>query len=248
MKTFMDIIYDDQCKDICKLDLYYAKPKDTNTVFVYFHGGGLEGGDKSDFAECAETLAKQGISVVSANYRIYPDAVFPDFIEDCAKVIAWIKGNGSSYGNFERMFIGGSSAGGYLAMMLSFDKQYLEKYNIDAASIQGYVFDAGQPTTHYNVLRERGLDTRLVRIDHAAPIFYINSSIQEGQITPQFLIFVAENDMINRLEQTYLLKKTMLHFGYEEKQIQMHIMKGYEHCEYTGNQKFVNILLDFIEE
>jgi acetyl esterase/lipase len=247
MKTFTDIIYDDQQKDFCKLDLYCAKSNEANTVFVYFHGGGLEGGDKTDFADCANALTKHGISVVSANYRIYPEAVFPEFIEDCAKVIAWIKANGSSYGNFERMFIGGSSAGGYLTMMLSFDKHYLEQYHIDASVIQGYVFDAGQPTTHYNVLRERGLDTRLVRIDTAAPIFFIDSSIEEGQITPRFLIFVAENDMINRLEQTYLLKKTMLHFGYDENRLQMHVMKGYEHCEYTGNQEFFNILLDFIE-
>jgi hypothetical protein len=247
MKTFTDIIYDDQQKDFCKLDLYCAKSKEANTVFVYFHGGGLEDGDKSDFADCANALTMHGISVVSANYRVYPEAVFPEFIEDCAKVIAWIKENGSTYGNFERIFIGGSSAGGYLTMMLSFDKHYLEQYHIDATTIQGYVFDAGQPTTHYNVLRERGLDTRLVRIDNAAPIFFIDSSIEDGQITPRFLIFVAENDMVNRLEQTYLLKKTMLHFGYDENRIQMHVMKGYEHCAYTGNQEFFNILLEFIE-
>jgi dipeptidyl aminopeptidase/acylaminoacyl peptidase len=246
MRILKDIIYDDNFCSIDKLDLYCTEVRDADMVFVYFHGGGLEGGDKSDFMESAEKLTEHGISVISANYRMYPNAAFPDFIEDCAKVIVWLKKEGTSYGNFKRIFIGGSSAGAYLSMMLYFDKDYLGRYGINSAAIEGYILDAGQPTTHFNVLRERGLDNRLVRIDEAAPLYFIDSSVEAGTKTPRFLIYAAENDMVNRLEQTYLLRKTMLHFGYEEEQIQMHVMKGYEHCQYTGNEEFLSILINFI--
>jgi acetyl esterase/lipase len=33
---------------------------------------------------------KKGIAVVAANYRMYPDAKFPEFIRDCASAVAWV--------------------------------------------------------------------------------------------------------------------------------------------------------------
>ena len=44
---------------------------------------------------------------------------------------------------------------------------------VDTDFISGYISDSAQMTTHFNVLRERGLDTRLERIDEAAPLFYL---------------------------------------------------------------------------
>ena len=48
-------------------------------------------------------------------------------------------------------------------MMLCMDVRYLAAHGIDArdrSQIAGYFCDSGQPTVHFNILRERGIDTR----------------------------------------------------------------------------------------
>ena len=70
-----------------------------------------------------------------------------------------------------------------------FDKRYFHTYGIDIRKISAFVFDAGQPTTHFNVLRERGMDSRRCIIDDAAPLYYV----EEYNNQPSMLIFCSEN-------------------------------------------------------
>ena len=72
-----------------KLDLYMPeneKPK----LFIYMHGGGLTSGSR-DAGIRFDTLVSDGIAAASLDYRMYPDAKFPDFIEDCARAVAFLK-------------------------------------------------------------------------------------------------------------------------------------------------------------
>lgn len=204
-------------------------------VFIYFHGGGLM--RKNPVSAPAETrtlpgfaehLLKNGVAVILAEYRCYPDARYPEFIIDAASVVAWAKNHLSEYGNVTKTFIGGSSAGGYLTQMLCFDKKYLGKHNIDPDTIDGYIMDAGQPTAHFNVLKERGFDSRRVIIDETAPMYHICAE----RNYPPMQIIVAEFDMRNRFEQTQLLISTLKHLGCPEEKIDYRFMPGCKHCEY----------------
>ena len=243
-----NIVYDESIGEAGKLDLYLPDGIKNCPVLVYFHGGGIEGGDKCDMQPFPRELQKNGIAVVSANYRMYPDVKFPEFIRDCASAVAFVKNEGHRYANFGDIFVGGSSAGAYLAMMLFFDKNYLGEHGIDPNELAGYLFDSGQPTVHFNVLRERGLDTRLVRLDEAAPLYFIDQEYENPQDLPSILIIVADNDMANRLEQNYLLKETLLVFGFDESKINFHVMKGYSHCGYGSSELFFKIVTDFIKQ
>ena len=111
----------------CILDIYLPEC-DKFSVFVYFHGGGLEADDKIKAEPLAKYLTKHGIAVVSANYRMYPCAVYPEFIQDAAAAVSWTKKHIGEYGDCQGIFVGGSSAGAYLSMMLCFDKRYLAPY------------------------------------------------------------------------------------------------------------------------
>ena len=198
------------------------------SVFLYFHGGGIESGDKSGEKVLFNYLVSQGIAVVSANYRMYPDAKYPDFLVDAADATAWVVKNIENYGKIKGIYVGGSSAGGYISQMLCFDEKWLSKHGIKASDISGFIHDAGQPTCHFNVLRERGLDTRRVIIDDSAPIYHIDDTKQY----PPMLIIVSDDDMQNRYEQTMLLISTLKHFGHIEK-VQLKLMNG-THCAYVG--------------
>ena len=63
-------------KERCKLDLYLPADRKGFPVVVWFHGGGLKGGDKAARAaiQVGQRLASAGIAVASANYRLSPKA------------------------------------------------------------------------------------------------------------------------------------------------------------------------------
>ena len=243
MKKYEDIVYADRKE--CILDVYIPDCEKF-PVFVYFHGGGLESLDKK-FDKFYENLVSKGVAIVTADYRMYPNAKFPDFLVDSAEAVSWAYKNMSKYGEVTGYFVGGSSAGGYISQMLCFDKQYLAKHGIDADKVDGYVLDAGQPTVHFNVLRERGLDTRRVIVDEASALYHITA---DRDYAPMQIIY-SEFDMENRPEQTRLLCSTLKHFGYAEK-IDLRFMEKSGHCEYVnkqdenGNWIFADMVYEFI--
>lgn len=243
----MIIHQDIEYKQNLFLDLYLPK-KDEFDLFVYFHGGGLVNGSKKDVEVFAKTLVKNNVATASVEYRTYPNAKFPDFIKDCAYSIRWLKDNIKNYGKCNRIFVGGSSAGGYLSMMLCFDERYLKEMEILPTDIAGYIHDAGQPTAHFNVLKELGKDSRRLIVDETAPMYFVG--LKEKYAPMLFL--VSDNDMFARYEQTMLMVKTLEHFGHKDK-VYLQVLHG-KHCEYTnkldenGEGVLGNIIIDFIKK
>ena len=157
MRSFSDIQYGKLGHPLQKLDIHLPDEGDSFPVFVYFHGGGLKDGDKAaqHLYDCAKTTAKDGIAFVSVNYRMYPDTKYPEFIEDCAESVAWVFANIEKYCKPNGIYVGGSSAGGYLSMMLCFDK-------------------AGLANTEYRPLTLRDIFTTPVSLPHT--LRYLNTT------------------------------------------------------------------------
>lgn len=228
MRIIRDIPYCDIGHPAQKLDIYLPECEEFS-VFIYFHGGGIEAGSK-EADPLAKSLTSHNIALVSANYRMYPTAVFPEFVRDAAAAVAWTFKNISQYGKCSKFYVGGSSAGGYLSMMLCFDKSYLAPYKIHPTQINGFVHDAGQPTLHYNVARERGLDSRRVIVDQAAPLYFVGL---DSEYAPMLFI-VSDNDIPGRYEQTKLMIATLKSFHYDQSKILLKEMHG-SHCQYCGD-------------
>ena len=248
MRHIKDISYSKSGHASQVLDLYLPDEK-SFASFVYFHGGGLENGDKekAESSLMANYLTQHGVALATANYRLYPEAKYPEFIEDAANAVAWVKQHIGEYGGGDRIYVGGSSAGGYLSMMLCFDAHYLALHGIDPVSLGGFVHDAGQPTKHFNVLRECGLDTRRVIVDETAPLYHVG----KAPSYPPMLFIVSDNDMQNRYEQTMLMRSTLLHFGHPQDRMLLKVMHG-GHCSYVkqidenGDSLFGKLVMDFI--
>ena len=245
MKFIGDICYGKAKHPEQYLDIYLPD-SDSFKVFVYMHGGGIEAGDKSSLKTVGEYVAEHGGTFVSINYRMYPQATYPQFICDAAEAVWWVHNNISKYGICEGIYIGGSSAGGYISMMLCFDDKYLSPYKLPKGIIKGYVHDAGQPTTHFNVLRERGVDSRRVIIDDSAPLFHIGKTLDY----PPMLFIVSDDDMFGRFEQTMLMIKVLNHFGHEDN-VFLSVQNG-THCSYVektdenGESRYANIIIPFV--
>ena len=245
MRTILDLVYDERHGDKGMLDLYLPEA-DAFPLFLYFHGGGIENGSRKNGERLAKYLTDHGIGFASASYRLYPDARYPDFIEDAARAAAWCKTHMGEYGG-TKLFLGGSSAGGYLSMMLCFDPKYLGLYDISPLDIAGYVHDSGQPTCHFNVLRERGLDTRRVIIDESAPLYHVGLAKEYAPM----LVLYADRDMTNRPEQTEVMLTALRHFGYDMDKVEAKKLHG-THCftskttDENGNNMLAVLVGDFI--
>lgn len=213
--------------------------RDDAPVLVYLHGGGLEGGERADAAGLAALLLDAGIGVISADYRLYPDARYPDFVEDAAAVVAWARHELPK----RPLLVGGSSAGAYLAMMLCFEERWLADADIELSDIAGWWFDGGQPTTHFNVLRERGLDPRRVIVDEAAPLFHVGA---QATLAPT-LVTLAGDDIPGRREQTELLLAALRDFGLADG-VRFDILDGYQHSGYYGDEAGLSRVAELVEK
>lgn len=221
--------YDLEYKQGLCVDLHLPTSEEFD-VFIYFHGGGLTSGSRKGVEVFAKTLAKRNIATASFDYRTYPNAKFPDFIVDGASAVRWVKDNIHTYGKCKRIFVGGSSAGGYISMMLCFDERYLKAEGLMPTDVAGYIHDAGQPTSHFNVLAEYGKDSKRVVVDETAPLYFAGLS----KDYPPMVFIVSDNDIPGRYEQIMLMVKTLQEFGIKDK-VFVEIMRG-GHCEYVEKE------------
>jgi acetyl esterase/lipase len=180
----------------CKLDVYLPAEHTGFATLIWFHGGGLTGGSKAGSDKMARSLAMAGVAVVVPNYRLSPKATFPAYIQDAAAACAWASAHIAEHGgDSARLFVGGHSAGGYLALMLGMDPHYLRDVGLEPSAIAGLIPVSGQTMTHYTVREERGIGKFTITADQAAPVYFIRKD------TPPFLVLYADHDMVGRAEE-----------------------------------------------
>jgi acetyl esterase/lipase len=113
-------------------------------VVVFFYGGGWEAGDRGLYRFVGAELAARGILTVIPDYRLYPEAVFPAFMEDAAAAVAWTRAHAAQYdGDPSRLFLMGHSAGGQIATLLALDGEYLAAAGMSTTEIAGVIGLAG---------------------------------------------------------------------------------------------------------
>ncbi|MFT6814429.1 MAG: acetyl esterase/lipase [Sphingobacteriales bacterium] len=114
-----------------KLDVYYPENSEkVRDVIVFIHGGGWEKGQKESYKWMGRKWAKKGKVAVIINYRLAPGIDYTGMMRDGARALNWIYENIGYYGgNRDRIFVSGHSAGGHLAALLAYDKQYFESLN-----------------------------------------------------------------------------------------------------------------------
>lgn len=121
-----------------ELDVYrprHAAPQ--AKVVVFFYGGSWRTGSKEDYRFVAQALSSRGFVVVMPDYRLYPPATFPAFVDDGALAVRWTHDNIEKFGGDpSRIYLMGHSAGAYIAVMLTLNGEYLAKVGLDRSVIR----------------------------------------------------------------------------------------------------------------
>ena len=103
-----------------RLDVYAPStiPESPIPAIVWVHGGGWRGGSKNGIGRPAPILSS-GYGLVSVEYRLSGEALFPAAIADVKAAMRWVRANASEYGfDPSRLAAWGSSAGGHLVALL----------------------------------------------------------------------------------------------------------------------------------
>ncbi|HEX6011632.1 MAG TPA: alpha/beta hydrolase [Geminicoccaceae bacterium] len=128
-----------------RLDLYLPQqPSARRRLVVFIYGGCWTAGARGTYRFLAHVLAARGFTVAIPDYRLFPDARFPDFLVDVASAIGWLHRHASAYGmDGGRMALIGHSAGAYNAAMVALDPTYLERAGVSSGVVGGVVGVAG---------------------------------------------------------------------------------------------------------
>ncbi len=90
---------------------------------VLVHGGGWEAGSKVTYlAPLLKLLANSGFAWFSVDYRLTPEVVVGEQIEDIRRAVRWVRSHAPEYRvDPRRIVLLGESAGGHLAMQVGLD-------------------------------------------------------------------------------------------------------------------------------
>jgi acetyl esterase/lipase len=211
---------DDYQKERCRLDLYYPEEKKDFVTVVWFHGGGLKGGNKY----IPNELKEKGIAIAAVNYRLYPNIKCPVYLKDAAAAVAWIFDNIEKYGGDpNKIVISGHSAGGYLTSMIGLDKKWLAPHDIDADKIWLLVPFSGHTITHMTVREERGIPAEQAIVDEFAPLYHVRND------APPMVLITGGRDLelLGRYEENTYFWRMMQVAGHLHTSI--YEVQGFDH-------------------
>ena len=220
----------------CRLDFYFPANKKNFPTVVWFHGGGLNSGERA----IPMALRSRGIAVAAVNYRLSPEAKSPAFIEDAAAAVAWTFKNIAHYGGApEKVFVSGHSAGAYLALMVGLDGRWLSPYGINPNRIAGLAPLSPQVITHFTIRDERGIAEKTPVVDDLAPLFHVR-----GDAPPMLLVTGdRERELMGRYEENAYFWRMLKLAG--AKDLTFHELQGFSHGGMA--EPAMPLLLKFVE-
>ena len=124
-----------------KLDIYVPDDVAPDApAVIFFYGGGWNRGDRADYLFVGQSLASAGFIVIIPDYRLYPEVVFPGFVDDGAEAVAFVRDTlRKPDGEARPIFLAGHSAGAHIATLLNLDERYLAAVHVPRNAIAGVV-------------------------------------------------------------------------------------------------------------
>ncbi|WP_294504595.1 alpha/beta hydrolase [uncultured Victivallis sp.] len=191
--------------------LYISVPigEGPHPVAVWFHGGGLTAGGQ----EVPDCLYDGRLIVIEARYRLSPAYPAPAALEDAAAAVAWAMIHAEEFDIDQgRLFVGGMSAGAWLAAMVGMDGSRLARHGFDHRKLAGLFPISGQMTTHFRFKEDLHYPQSQFEpvIDRYAPLGHLCADL------PPILLVTGESglDMPGRPEENALMAASLKALGH----------------------------------
>lgn len=271
-RKYLDIPYSNISK-AQKLDIYLPDEGDGPfPVIIAIHGGAFMMGDKADIQVLPMLKAlNRGYAVISINYRMSGETIFPKLVNDVKAAIRWVRANASKYYlNKGKIAAWGGSAGGYLASMAgaSANVQKLEDLSLgnekEPCNLQAVVTWFGP--TDFILMDKHLAESGLYPQDHneenspeslilGEKITKIPEKVKEASpetyITidaPPFFIQHGDIDNTVPMQQSVILKDKLLEFLPEDK-VEFEIIKGAKHADLKfETEENVKKVINFLDK
>lgn len=209
--------------ELQKIHLSIPAGKKNFPLVIWFHGGGLS----CDLREFPRDLWNGEYASAEVRYRL-SDGNFKgtDSLADAAKAVSFIlKELDSLNADPQNIFLGGMSAGAYLAAMVGMNPALLAEYGEDNRKFKGLLIVSGQMTTHFQLKKDLNYassDCEPV-IDKYAPLYYA------AQKFAPILLITGESglDMPGRPEENAFLAATLKALGHPC--VQCYNLPGHDH-------------------
>jgi len=144
-----------------------------------------------------------------ADYRLYPQVRYPDFLVDCAQALAYaLRESPRLGGDPKRVFVMGHSAGAYNAAMLALDPRWLRATGHAPAELAGWIGLAGP----YDFLPIKNPDAKPVFFHPDYPLGSQPIGYARHDAPRTFLGAAREDDLVNPQRNSVGLA-TRLHYA-----------------------------------
>lgn len=116
-----DIVYATPNGRSLHLDVYLPREgKRPLPVIIWLHGGGWRFGDRRLAPDLKRYFAQLGFAMVSIDYHLSEEAIFPAPVHDVKAAIRWVRAHAAQYGlDGQRIGLWGSSAGAHLGLLVA---------------------------------------------------------------------------------------------------------------------------------
>lgn len=190
----------------------FRPEKPSGIVLVVFHGGGWTNGYKEWMSFMAPAFNAQGVTLVSATYRLAPRHVFPTGFADCADAMAWTYRNFSAeYGDCFSLFVGGHSAGGHYAALLAVTDSWRSERRLAADILAGCLPISG--TYWFGETSGLSIRPRFLGPDHATDELASPLHQLASPFTPPFFLSYGSRDFPHLIKQSEVMIEALRERG-----------------------------------
>ncbi|MFC4453242.1 alpha/beta hydrolase [Deinococcus sonorensis] len=149
-----DLHYGPDARNV--LDLYAPQKASGLPVVLFIHGGSWTSGDKNEYKFVGDSLARGGYLVAVMSYRLAPEHPYPDYIQDAAQALRWLRDHARDYGGDpDDLFVSGHSAGAFNAVEVVDNARWLAEAGVPVSAVRGVVGVAGPYSYDYRTLPSR---------------------------------------------------------------------------------------------
>lgn len=133
-----NIVYNEKENRALHLDAFINTKEKLNPAVIMIHGGGWRSGNKNQMWVMAHEIASKGYSCFAIEYKLSPEAKYPEGIFDVKNAIKFIKDNAKEFNvDPDKIAILGCSSGGQMAALIGTtngDKAFEDAQNKSKAS------------------------------------------------------------------------------------------------------------------